>query len=552
MTEVVVDNENGTTVLEEGAVSVINSTGLPDEDILSAFADQNPEYAALTRWVQTNQSASRKGSLIDRDRYVLPGSVYEEMAIAYMALEEDDVVSGVADTTESLAFSRMSVDTEEPDETDIWNQIVEDIDLDSRLREMWREEFIVSQFVVATWWGQKSYKVRGSTQQGNKRRKQFNNLHVPVGMTILDPLKIVPVGNLLFGQERLAYAADKGEYDVFKAVIDGQRPPDQVISQLMLQEYVPDEVEARILADEGLPTTRLFLMNPANVWRHTATKSQYQRFASVRVKSVFELLDLKRQLRALDRSILIGSTNYLLLVKKGSDALPAHPKEIQGLQSQVRQLARVPVIVGDHRLSVEIVTPKNDQTLEPEKYNGIDSRITSRLFQLFSTGAYSSGTKGDDSIKLARFVSRGLESRRYLIRKSVEKKILMPTYQANSQFTQRPELRFHPKRVALDFDSTYAAFLLDLRDRGDLSRESILEEVEFNQEVEYRRRKSEAENFDDVFQTTTPWGSNSDGETVDPKSAGRNRGGNRNGGGANNAPRRPYGDGDENNEDDGE
>lgn len=550
MTEVVVDNEEGTTVLEEGEVSIVNTTGLSDQEVLSAMAEQNPEYAALTRWVRNTQGASRKGSLIDRDRYVLPGSVYEEMQIAYMALEEDDVVSGVADTTESLAFSRMSIDTEEPDETDIWNQIMEDIDLDSRLREMWREEFIVSQFVVATWWGTKSYKVRGSTESGNRRRKQFNNLHVPVGMTILDPLKIVPVGNLLFGQERLAYAADKGEYDMFKAVIDGLRPPDQVISQLMLQEYIPDEVESRILAEEGLPHTRLFLLNPANVWRHTATKSQYQRFASVRVKSVFELLDLKRQLRALDRSILIGSTNYLLLVKKGSDQLPAHPKEIAGLQSQVRQLARVPVIVGDHRLSVEIVTPKNDNTLEPEKYNGIDSRITSRLFQLFSTGAYSSGSGKDDSIKLARFVSRGLESRRHLIRKSVEKKILIPTYQANSQFTQQPNLRFHPKRVALDFDSTYATFLLDLRDRGDLSRESILEEVEFNQDVEFRRRKSEREHYDDVFQTTTPWGSNSDGEPVDPKSAGRNRGGNRNGGGNNNAPRRPYGDGDDNNEDD--
>lgn len=546
MTEVVVDNETGTTVLEEGEASVINTTGLSDQEILSAMAEQNPEYAALTRWVRNTQGASRKGSLIDRDRYVLPGSIYEEMAIAYMALEEDDVVSGVADTTEALAFSRMSIDTEEPDETDIWNQIVDGIDLDSRLREMWREEFVVSQFVVATWWGTKSFKVRGSTEQGNKRRKTFNNLHVPVGMTILDPLKIVPVGNMLFGQERLAYAADQGEYDVFKAVIDGQRPPDQVISQLMLQEYIPDEVEARILAEEGLPTSRLFLMNPANVWRHTATKSQYQRFASVRIKSVFELLDLKRQLRALDRSILIGSTNYLLLVKKGSDQLPAHPKEISGLQSQVRQLARVPVIVGDHRLSVEIVTPKNDKTLEPEKYNGIDSRLTSRLFQLFSTGAYSSGTGGDDSIKLARFVSRGLESRRHLIRKSVEKKVLLPTYNANQQFTQEPALRFHPKRVALDFDSTYAAFLLDLRDRGDLSRESILEEVDFRQSVEYRRRKSEREHFDDVFQTTTPWGSNSNGGPVDPRSAGRNRGGNRNGGGANSRPRRPYGEGDDN------
>lgn len=555
MAEVIVDPEFGTTVLEEGEVTVVNNTQFSDEQILDALATQSPEYAALTRWVSSNQSAGRKGSLIDRDRYVTPGSVYEQMEAAYMALEEDDVVSGVADTTESLAFSRMSIDTDDADETDIWNQIAESIDLEARLREMWREEFVVSQFVVATWWGTKSFKVRGTTKDGNARRKQFNNLTVPVGMTILDPLKIVPVGNLLFGQEKLAYASDKGEYDLFKAVIDGQRAPDQVISQLMMSEYVPDEAEQRMLSEEGLPTTRLFLLNPRNVWRHTATKSQYQRFATVRMKSVFELLDLKRQLRALDRSILIGSTNYLLLVKKGSDQMPAHPKELQALQSQVRTLARVPVIVGDHRLSVEIVTPKNDQTLAPERYNGLDSRITSRLFQLFSTGSYSSGTKADDSLKLARVVSRGLESRRHLMRKTVEKKVLLPAFNANEQFTQRPQLRFHPKRVALDFDNTYAQFLLDLRDRGDLSRESILEEVDFDQEVEFRRRKAEKEHYDKVFETVNPWGggnSNANPQEADPRTAGRRLGGNRNGGGANNAPQRPNGEGDRDNDRDRE
>lgn len=533
-----VDNETGTTVDDDMSVSVHNTTEFSDREVLDALAMQSPEYAALSRWVTSNQAAGRKGSLIDRDRYVNPATVYEQMQVAYLAAEEDDVVSGVVDTTESLAIGRMSVDTEDSDETDIWNQIAESIDLEERMREMWREEFIVSQFCVATWWDERSFKVRGKT-----RKKEFNDLTVPVGMTVLDPMKIVPVGNLLFNQEKLAYAADKGEYDLFKAVINGDQAPDKVISQLMVAPYVPGPVEHRELSQEGLPTDRLFLLNPANVWRHTSTKSQYQRFSSVRMKSVFELLDLKRQLRGLDRSVLIGSTNYLLLVKKGSDAQPAHPKELQALQGQVRSLARVPVIVGDHRLNVEIVTPKNDQTLQPERYNGIDSRITSRLYQMFSTGSYSSGTKGDDSLKLARIVSRGLESRRHMIRKTVEKKVLIPTYKLNPQFSQEPGLRFHPKRVALDFDNTFAGFLLDLRDRGDISRESILEEVDFDQDVEFRRRKAEAEDYDDVFQTMTPWGSNSDPGETDPRTAGRRKGGNKNGGGANDAPRTPQGEG---------
>ena len=137
----------------------------------------------------------------------------------------------------------------------------------------------------------------------------------------------------------------------------------------------------------------------------------------------------------MDRAHLIGATNFIILVKKGSDQRPAQPGEVDRLQTQVRTLARVPVIVGDHRLSIEIITPKTDTTLQPERYNGLDARITARLYQMFMTGNYSAGAKGDDSIKLARVVARGLEGRRHMLRPSIERHILRPTFAANAQLT---------------------------------------------------------------------------------------------------------------------
>jgi hypothetical protein len=322
----------------------------------------------------------------------------------------------------------------------------------------------------------------------------------------------------------------------------------------MLEPYEPDPVERRMLSEDGMSPDRLFLLNPQNVFRYASTRSQYKRFADVRMTSVFEILDMKAQLRAMDRAHLIGGTNFIILVKKGSDAHPGKPAEIAALQAQWRTMARVPVIVGDQRLSIEIVTPKLDMTLNPEKYNGLDARLTARLYQMFMTGNFAAGAKSDDSVKLAKVVARGLESRRHMIRNAVEKHILRPTYAFNDQFTTMPELRFHPKRIALDFDPTFATFLLDLRDRGDLSRESILEEVDFDQLTEWRRRKNEKAKFDDVFETTVPYsdpkaqpnpakhaGSPTSGPPAkvgsptmkaDPKSAGRRLGGNKGGGGA--------------------
>jgi hypothetical protein len=546
-----------TMVDPELGVEVLDDTGL-DLDAKSVWENvlgQNPEVAAIVRWTSTvtgndlfsqGGSRSRAGTIFQRDRYVTPGSVHEQFVTARDAVESDDVVSGVADSTESLVFNRMSFLTEDEDEEDVWNQIAADLDLDSRLREMWRELFIYSQFYSVIWWGTKSYKVRGKTSAGNARRKEFNNLRVPLGLTMLDPLKVVPVGGLLFNQEKLAYLSDPSERDMLDAAAANDPEADPLARQLILSRYQPNLVEARQLMLDGIPLTYLYLLNPDNVFRHTATRSQYQRFAAVRMKSVFELLDLKAQLKQMDRAMLLGGTNFIVLVKKGTDQRPATPKEVNALQAQVRTVARVPVIVGDHRLSVEIVTPKTDNTLAPERYNGLDARITARLYQMFMTGNYRAGAQGDDSIKLAMVVARGMESRRRQLRRQLEAKVLRPTTARNDQFSEEPKLRFHPARIELTFDAAMVQFLIDCRDRGDISRETYLNEIDVDQADEAMLRKREKARYDSTFTPTNvpftapngapatakPAGAGGAAQKQASRTAGRNQGGTRNGGGA--------------------
>jgi hypothetical protein len=526
---------------ETGAV-IINETAVGTNAVMAELAEQQPEVAALVRWGQ--QTQRRQGGLFERDRFITPGNIYDQMRTAYDAAEHDDIVGGILDTTEALAFGKLDLETDDEDEEDIWNQIAADLDLDARLREMWRELFTVSQFYAVTWWGTKSYQVRGKTKGGVKRKKQFAKLRVPTAITLLDPLKIVPVGNFLFNKERLAYIATNDEAESFDRVLAGHNTTDLVVRELIEEKYNPTETERKTLSDLEIDPLKLYLLNEKRVWRHTATRAQYERFAKLRMKSVFELLDLKQQLRQMDRAHLIGGTNFIVLVKKGTDDLPAKPAEISSLAAQVKAAARVPVIVGDHRLEVEIITPKTDTTMRPERYNTLDSRIEARLFQMFMTGNYAAGAKGDDSIKLAKVVGRGLEGRRHMLRRSLELHVLKPTVERNEQFTAPCKLRFHPKRVALDFDPALATFLLDLRDRGDISRESILDEVDFSQADESRKRKMEAEKYDDVFQTQVPFSSpnasgapgakpNKPGAGADPRTGGRRAGGLRNGGGLN-------------------
>lgn len=542
---------------ESADAVVVNSSGVSTEMVAQAFADQHPEIASLMRWSQQ----VRRGGLFERDRFLTPKGIFDQMRVAQEASELDDVVSGVLESTEALAFNRMSISCDDQDEEDIWNQILDDIDLNSRIREMWRELFTVSQFYVACWWDVKSYKVRGRSKQGIARKKQFNDLRVPVSITLLDPLKVVPVGNFMFNQEQLAWIATREEASMYDNVLSGAES-DETISRLLVGRYEPTRHEQQRLAAQGVSGSQLYLLNPQNVWRLTSTRPQYKPFADVRMKSVFELLDLKNLLREMDRAHLLGATNFIVLVRKGSDNMPAKNEELSALQQSVRTLSRVPVIVGDHRLSIEIVTPRLDMSLQPEKYNTIDARITARLYQMFMTGNYSAGAKGDDSMKLVRIVARGLEARRSQIRRSIEREILLKIWERNEGLIERPSLEFHPKSVAIDFDPGLAAFFEDLLDRKHISRSTVLEQIDLDIDEEARKRMREAEMYDDVFNSLTPLPDpqqtqefilerlkvekdlgpspavpepdqlQQQPQNADPRSAGRSGGGNRGGGGA--------------------
>jgi len=548
----------------EFGIAMLNDSDVSTDDIRQAILDQAPEVAVLRRWALGNQSS--RHTIFDRDKYVRPDTIFDKFRLAQEAAETDDIVSNVIETTEQLAFKRIAIECEDEDEENIWFQIADDINLPERMREIWRELFAISQAYPAVLFERKTLKVKGKSQKGTKRKKEFKNILVPSGITLLDPLKVIPIGNFMFNKEQLAYIADIEEAERFDETLAGANSSDLIISQLITgkYEFSDDKRGWAELQKLGEITgrsdlrDRLFLLNPDRCWRITATRPQYKRFAHVRMESVFELLDLKHLLREMDRALLLGSTNAIILVKKGDKDRPAKQHEINQLTDYIKTTSRIPIIVSDHRIEIEIITPKNDKILATERYNGLDSRITSRLYQILSTGSYSSGTGADDSIKLLRVIASSMEARRDQIRDSIMTHVFKPAYLQNDAFATEPKMAFYPRRIALDFDNNIAVFIQTLRDRGDISRETILAELDILQEDEAYKRRREAEKFDKDFPPTNvpfdspnkqgPGGSTDpaptqkDGvtpKTGDPKTDGRTGGGTKNGGGKNPESTRP-------------
>jgi len=385
-------NEEWGSVGSDGGVIFVKDADVEvsDKDLRSAFAG-SPELRVLEPWVRSIATSNRRrrGGLFERDKYAGAKGVFEQFKVAREAAENDDIVSNILETTEALILNKVRIECADDDEEDVWNQISRNMNLDARFREMWRELFTYSQYYVAIMWGNKTFKLDGKGPQ-RARRKTYN-LKVPSAISLLDPMKVIPVGDFLFGKDKLVYVANRTESTNIDDVIAGANTSDQVVLNLLVEKYNPSREERSKIAEvvgHNIDLSNLYVLNPHLVWRHTATHPSYTRFAPVRMKSVFELLDLKHQLREMDRTRLLGSTNFIILVRKGSKEHPATSGELASLNTSVRTVAQTPLIVGDHRLTIDMITPDMDMTLDPARYNTIDSRITARLYQIFHLGNF--------------------------------------------------------------------------------------------------------------------------------------------------------------------
>ncbi len=476
---------------------------------------------AIASWAEDQQGggrSTRPSGIMQRDRYVTPGKVYEQMALAYDSAD-DDIVGQFLDTSEAVAFQKVGFDSADEDEHDIWNQIGKDLDLDSFVRQAWRELGLVSQYYGVRNFANKTYRVRGEADGGRPRRKEFN-LVAPTGLGFLDPTRVVPVALDPFGNYRLAWIASKGDMHLYGEVKDGLQD-DEVVQDLFLGSYKPTKKEAADFEREDIPADYLLELNPALVWRHTLTKSTFERWPRIRMKSVFPLLDLKNQAREMDRAFLLGGINFIVLVTRGTDTMPAKSSDVMETANMVRAQAKSPIIVSDHRIKIEIITPDQKDVLSPTKWDVIDSRIALRLWGGFDVVSQS----GADPLTRARLVARGFSSRRHMMKRDLEKNIVAYTQAINEDFESETKLHFTPRRIELDFDATLMQALSDLRDRGDLSRETLLGEFDFNQATEARRREAEDKKYkkpDDekstFSQTNVPF--NSPENQATPKSSG--------------------------------
>lgn len=503
---------------------------------------------AINNWSEDQKLKGTHGaSVFDRNAYVPPDNIFEQMQMARKAVKNDDVVGGLADATEALSLRKSRWEASSLEDADIFNQWAAEVDLDNFIRVCWRELFTYSQYVAARWWGFRDYKVRGTgppkmvhtedptgmtqgsweperepetglVKRGQKRKKEYKGLYVPVGLTILDSTRVVPMGSLLFGQETLVWTANKGEMAVWNKIAEGKisRQTDPIISNFFTGVYNPTEEERQMLLKLGIGSqsvTDLLIMNPAFTWRHTLTRPHYEPWPDLRLKRTFRYLDMKQQLLAADRVSLVGNANYILLVRKGEKDAPATQEELDNLNENFAFVARLPVIIGDHTLQIDIISPKQEWTLKGERYDVIDTHIRDTILTSLSGEAGGSDRARSDALK-ARTIALGLTNRRHGIKRDYESKLARAIVEHpfnEGKFESEPNLVFSPRNITLERDEQALQALIAISARGDVSRQTTLEEaLDLDQETEAQRREQERLWFDPIFKTATPFNGNAD------------------------------------------
>jgi hypothetical protein len=482
--------------------TVVNETDLPDEMILNAARDHFVENASMA-WGQTTNFqmyANQQGSLLARADYKTPTNVIEEIKLARDLAERDDDVRSVIGSMVALAFGEGMENFHQDEQTvSLFNAVARNMNLDGVLKEMYREYLIAAQFTTVSLF---TRSMLDYTPLGTERVVSKSVASPLVGVLHSENVRVI--GNDLFGTAVLAYD-----------------PPDERLRAWLDEFFNPNTTPARkaemgrqdrvaatmftgkidvdpLSAAEDQPfswlSTTLFKLNPRMCHRTTMPKGAWK-YPRPILTADFSLLEAKRLLNIMDFALLQGGANFVVVAKKGSDARPALPEEVTNLREVVKNASKTGVIVGDHRLTFEIITPKLDELLNAGKRRLLGKKIAMAMMRTPEHGD-EEGNQETAAVDI-EITARVITADRRDIQRHVEGNVYTEIVRRNPQvFTKGAAKLWFPK-IVLQGLQYFTDLVLKLRDRGDIPRSWATSVAGFPWEAAVQVRKQEIARGDD-------------------------------------------------------
>lgn len=477
-----------------------NRTDLPDEMVMEAVRDQWVETAGL-QFNQPNNFqlySNFQSSMLARTPFKTPGNVIEEIKLARSIADTDDDVAATIGQCLALAYGE-GLQNHHRDETtlEFFKQMTapQGINLESLLEEMHREFLLAGQvttLVLFTRQRMKYFPLKSDTAVEAQ-------LQVPhVGILPSENLRVLT--NDILNTGELGYWVEDLNLKRWLDEFFNSRTDPAKRAWMAMQEPVPAALftgRIEVPFNDGDVNSRgktIYTLNQKMIHRTTMPKGAMPYPRPLLTRN-FGLLEAKRLLNIMDYALLQGGTNYIVVAKKGTDALPAQQPEIENLVNQVTHASRSGVMVGDHRLSLEIITPDLEELLNPSKRKLLGRKIAMGLMRQAEQVEGEGGTQG--ALNEVELTGRVVTADRAKMLRHAEAAFYQDTAERNrSVFKQGAPTIWGPKIIlagAKDFWSN----VLNARDRGDIPRRWAVEALGFNYDAGLAEREREVARGDD-------------------------------------------------------
>lgn len=475
--------------MEASGVLIDNRSGLPDVQVETAVMEYFVENASLAGVASSFQTYAVEGSLLARSKYRTPGTLADEIRLARELADRDDDVGATIDSMLAIAFADGMQHFHESEKTmGLFNGAAKHMNLDGVFKRLYREYLIAGQVTTVSLFSRAEIDANGTDEK----------MVVPF-VGVLKAEQIRPIGNDMFGQAELAFLPEPKHsqwlQEFFEPSTTAARRAElkrqDPVSAVIFTGPVEIENEENLIGS----LTHAYRLNPAMVQRTKLPASGEPRPPMTRN---FALLEAKRLLNLMDYALLQGGMNFIVVVKKGTDERPALPEEISNLTEVVRRASRTGVIVGDHRLTVEIITPDLTELLNPTKRKLLGRKIAMALLRVPEHATEDPGQEGMRSD--IEIVSKVITADRQDLRRHVENFIYAQIVKRNGDSLADGAPRIWFPKIILQGAQYFTDYVLKLRDRGDIPRKFAVEAAGFDWEAGVAQRKRELEeNIDETM-----------------------------------------------------
>jgi len=465
------DSARASVVGQSTTVLVDNQTDVPDEAVLDKLIEQTAMFGFGEGTRYMSFGSLQQGTMMARSKWRPPRDVIEEIILARDYAEKDDDVGGAIGAILAAAYRGKYSNQHEDEQIEhTYEAMSEDIGLLQIMREMHRELLISSQINTVTVFTRRDYEIR---PEGVSRVLSRSIAAPMVGVLPAERIRIV--GSDIFGEGTLGYQPEGALAQWLRAYWGTTSPAkkrEMRIQDPLAATLFIGKLTAPWYEEDAMSAgNNLYALNPEMVHRSTLAKGSW-RYPRPLLTRNLPLLEAKRLLNVMDHALLQGGISYILLIRKGEKDRPGTPAEMANLQGLVQRAGRTGVLVGDHRLQIDVVQPNLSEMLNPQKRAMIGRKLSQALLRVPEFGSDDTGAATQTFTELAQAV---IEDDRNIVIDHLHRHVWTACAKHNARVFGRSDkpLIWAPKVILQGLDQ-FSQYLLKLYDRGDLPRKYMV------------------------------------------------------------------------------